>query len=162
MAKALALPQYQPKVTPSKKGIQDKADRKHKGRKDYMESVIEESVMGMTQMDSMLPRLLTLAGLPVEDEATIVPQEFDEPVTISSDYDEVQMDCEAPMDVEVEELPPTVSESGSGTMQVIRDSFKSISGNLSEIKVSEFAEVRTMLADLMSQIDRMGNSITGK
>jgi hypothetical protein len=33
---------------------------------------------------------------------------------------------------------------------------------VSEIKVGEFAEVRALLSDLMSKIDRMGNHITGK
>jgi hypothetical protein len=169
MAKALALPQYQPKATPSKKGIQDKAERKHKGRTDYTEhldldaDLIEEGVMGMTGMDSMLPRLLTLAGRPpMEDEMDMPIIQCDDDMTISSVVD-------VPLnDVEVQEIPEPVNHDISNslpewaTMEHIRMSFKQIQAGLGDIKVSEFAEVRNLMADLMSQIDRMGNSITGK
>lgn len=158
IAKALALPQNQPKTTPNKKTYQEKGARKHKGRDEYNESVIEEGVMGMTGMDSMLPRLLTLAGRPPMDDAIeieVIPDaEVMEPTVTQIPFD----------DVEVEEMPEETfdDELTLPVMDQIRNSFKCIQSGISDIKVSEFAEVRTMLADLMSQIDRMGNTITGK
>ena len=178
MAKALALPQYQPKVTPSKKGQLDKALRKHKGR-DMNEALapsadaelVEEGVIGMTQMDSMLPRLLTLAGCPpVEDvpanDVAVVEPEWETTAldNLSAEWDELdaqipQATVEPTIDATIE---PAVSSTPLTNIQVIRDAFEHIRTNMPEIKVSEFAEVRTMMADLMSQIDRMGNNISGK
>jgi DNA polymerase III gamma/tau subunit len=182
MAKALALPQYQPKTTPSKKGQLDKALRKHKGR-DVQESLnvdtdaelVEESVMGMTQMDSMLPRLLTLAGCPPMDDQETNQIEIVQPQdqstawapaamdNLDAEWDELETELDptnAP--VTVTELPPAPVNPGTANIQMIRDSFNSIRTNLPDIKVSEFAELRAMMADLMSQIDRMGNHISGK
>ena len=167
MAKALALPQYQPKVTPSKKGQLDKALRKHKGRNDVNEAlnddveVIEEGVMGMTQMDSMLPRLLTLAGCPpIEDApmADVQPRwETTALDNLDAEWDEVN--TLIPENPPIQDAPVS---TGSANIQGVRDAFNNIRANLPEIKVSEFAEVRAMMADLMSQIDRMGNHISGK
>lgn len=173
MAKALALPQYQPKVTPSKRGIEDKADRKHKGKKDYMEAfdrdLVEEGVMGMTTMTSMLPRLLTLAGRPpMEDEAELPIIQSDDEISIlpANEMEFSTPDFSQALDLEQAPMDATPITSGSATqltnIQVIRDAFEVVRSNLPEIKVSEFAEVRAMMADLMSQIDRMGNTISGK
>jgi hypothetical protein len=175
MAKALALPQYQPKVTPSKRGIEDKADRKHKGKKDYMEAfdldrdLVEEGVMGMTTMNSMLPRLLTLAGRPpMEDEAELPIIQSDDEIGIlpASEIEFNQPAFDEILDFEPTVMDATPVGSGSATqitnIQSVRDAFENVRANLPEIKVSEFAEVRSMMADLMSQIDRMGNTISGK
>lgn len=175
MAKALALPQYQPKVTPSKRGIEDKADRKHKGKNGYMEALdsdrdlVEEGVMGMTTMNSMLPRLLTLAGRPpMEDEVDLPIIQSDDEISIlpASGIEFKAPDLSSQFDFEPTSMDATPVGTGSATqltnIQTIRDAFEVVRSNLPEIKVSEFAEVRAMMADLMSQIDRMGNTISGK
>lgn len=175
MAKALGFGQYQHKVEPSKKEKLAKADSKHK--KGYLEAVdmsdidvdlIEEGVMGMTQMDSMLPRLLQLAGMP-GDEMSMPSINVD----TTSHPDAVTMSIETGIDAvpqlefdptidAVASIEPEAGVSGLTSIQVIRDSFARITSNISEIRVGEFAEVRNMLSDLMSQIDRMGNNISGK
>jgi hypothetical protein len=179
MAKALSLGQYQAKVVPGKKEKLEKRERKHKT--DYMEAIdmsdvdspiLEEGVMGMTQMDSMLPRLLQLAGCP-SDENTSPLVSIDtttnpDAVTMSidTDFDSVpQLDLNPELTPELEPAmsdEPMVTGSISSNIQTIRDSFATINSNVSEIKVGEFAEVRALLSDLMSKIDRMGNHITGK
>lgn len=163
IAKALALPQNQPKSTPNKKTTMDKSERKHKGRDNYNESIndqINEGVMGMTAMDSMLPRLLTLAGRPPMD---------DDAITIDIDSNMQNIGQELNIEpISVEELPATEAPSIGdnmpewASMAHIRNAFKTIQNGLGDIKVSEFAEVRSLMSDLMSQIDRMGNTITGK
>lgn len=185
MAKALSLGQYQAKVEPSKKEKLEKRDRKHK--KGYMEAInmddietpiLEEGVLGMTQMDSMLPRLLQLAGVPGEEEVSSPMVSIDttsnpDAVTMSIDTDfdsvpqlefdpevDTTLSLDEPVDLTKTEEP--MPDSVFTNIQVIRDAFSAIECNISEIKVGEFAEVRSMLSDLMSKIDRMGNNITGK
>lgn len=185
MAKALSLGQYQAKVEPGKKEKLEKRERKHK--KSYVEAIdmsdiespiLEEGVMGMTQMDSMLPRLLQLAGCPGGEEVNTPLVSIDttsnpDAVTMSIDTDfdsvpQLEFDPEVEEIMGVQEpeatdpLIPPMETGALTSIQVIRDSFARIESNVSEIKVGEFAEVRSMLSDLMSKIDRMGNNITGK
>lgn len=162
MAKALALPQYQPKVTPSKKGQLDKAVRKHKGRDDAMEAthdeddVMTEGVMGMVGMGSMIPRLLTLAGRPPQDE-------------FETSYDDVPF-AEPEMQYDAPEVAQYNDEMSAITMETpggspiinIRCGFETILGNINDIKVSEFNELRKLVGDLQSAIDLLGNDISGK
>jgi hypothetical protein len=181
MAKALSLGQYQPKVEPSKKEKLEKRERKHKGKfaetidmSDIDAPILEEGVLGMTQMDSMLPRLLQLAGCPAGEEVPSPLVSIDttsnpDAVTMSIDTDfdsvpqlEYDPEVETTLPLEVTADEPLVSGSVTTNIQVIRDAFASIESNVAEIKVGEFAEVRSMLSDLMSKIDRMGNNITGK
>lgn len=194
MAKALSLGQYQPKIEPSKQEKLEKKDRKHK--KGYLGDAIDmsdievghiaEGVMGMTQMDSMLPRMLQLAGMQsdtsmsplvsidttsnpdvvtmsINTDSQEVPQlEFDPEVTSNFDtVNDVEFD-DLVLDDEIDPLAPLMSSDGLTSIQVMRNSFSAIGANLSEIRVGEFSEVRNMLSDLMSQIDRMGNNISGK
>lgn len=184
MAKSLSLGQYQHKVEPGKKEKLEKRERKHKGKfaesidmSDIDLPVLEEGVLGMTQMDSMLPRLLQLAGCPGGEEVASPLVTIDQTanpdavtMTIDTDFDseapQLEYDPEVEQTVELEpEVDPLVPPMEVGALtsiQVIRDSFARIESNVSEIKVGEFAEVRAMLSDLMSKIDRMGNNITGK
>ena len=158
MAKALALPQYQPKSTPTKKGILAKQESKHKGKFDEadefdlgLSEIIEEGVMGMTTMPNMLPRLLTLAGLPSEEDELATD---DVVMTATNDFDSTPVD-------DVIDTDPIINDYSSN-MALIRNAFKDINSNLSDVKVSEFAEVRNLLSDLMSSMDRMANTITNK
>lgn len=166
VAKALALPQYRQKVTPTKKEIQDKMDSKHPNKffEDETE-LVAEGVMGMTTMTSMLPRLLTLAGCAPYDETSTVDElpRSDDAITLTATGDcniaddEINYDMIADDDISDSEAEITASH-----IQVIRDSFEQVRLNIRDIKLSEFSEVRSLLSDLMSHIDRIANNITNK
>lgn len=149
MAKALMLPQYQLKVTPNKIEKQNKMDRKHMNK--FVEGkgkpeIVGEGIMGMTNMTSMLPRLMTLAGMTKADDTGVNAIPSSIPV-ISPDITDNYI---SPSDATLDETE---------NIKIIRDAFDQVISQMADIRISEFQEVRDLMSNLMSHIDRMANSI---
>lgn len=188
MAKALSLPQYQSKKTPSKKGLVDKAENKHKKDPKHLmdaQAKLDEGVLGMFDMQN-LNRLRELAGMSdgikfidlndpkpevINLGSTLGLPDYEDSVMAQGpvDYtDELNSEIDAlglnDVEVEPEETDPLPDFSyGNFTnIQVLRNSFEDISSQLPYIQIGDFREVREMLADLTSKIDRMCNLVTGK
>lgn len=121
-------------------------------------TIVEEGIIGMTTMPPMLNRLLTLAGRE--------PLEFDLPKENTVELQlEPSFDSGMGQDADVDTTPmeePEVEMGGLTSIQCIRDAFEAVRSNMSMVTISEFSEVRSMLADLMSQTDRIANKVTGK
>lgn len=191
-AKELATnPLFRPKKEPSKKERILRKETKHKGRgfdPFIGEGVLEEGVMGFSAMPA-IKKMLTLAGRPEPSDAEVA-KAMEDFMGQFADHDLGKFgdDCDlrisdiatpvgtsiptGPLDGALAALGgdfdaeiDAVSVEASGALtniQNIRNAFQIIASNLPEVKVSEFAEVRELLADLMSRLDRMANNITGK
>lgn len=178
MAKALALPQYQSKKTPTKKGKLDKMDRKHKGSRvddsfdidSVLEGkqVVEEGVMGFSAMPA-LKRTLELAGRPTDEESLAKAME-----DFMGDFGEIKglsiNDIATPVGTSITPGPVTMDEpqepqetiSGTTAYQTIRQAVEDVKVNLASVTVTEYAQVRQLLSELTSMMDKLGNAVKGQ
>lgn len=187
IAKALALPQNQPKRTPNKKESLAKMDRKHKGRTGgdagasfSMESVVTEGVVSAIPE---LQRMLALAGRPSEGNAINKTMEdmFDIKVSDLPDFGRFGVDTvplglkltpgvvnmDEPEDLEDLIVDPvdttdntTVDEPESEEFAWIRANLESIGERLDGVTVSELVKVKELIAELNSRFDKLRNQVS--
>lgn len=188
IAKALALPQNQPKQTPNKKGKLEKMDRKHKGRTGddagasfAIESVVTEGVVSVVPE---IKRMLALAGQPSDTDAINKTMEdmFDIKVSDLPDFGRfgvettplglkltpgvVSMDDPEDLsDLMVDPVDPQVDdtqayEPESEEFAWIRSNLESICLRLENVTVAELAKVKELIAELNSCFDKLRNQVS--
>lgn len=181
MAKALALPQYKAQSTPSKKGMIDKLDRKHKGNKgddSFGSSPFESAVMESGSLFSQIPsitRLLALAGRPEGDSESKMEDVFATQRDSAMDFSKygihkvpvgtklvpglVNVSTDAVIELpEFPELDDTAiyTEAYKG----IRDAVEQIKVRLPDVKVTEMAAIKKLISQLSSDFDQLLNGIS--
>lgn len=172
MARELEKGQYQPKVTPNKKERLAKMDRKHKGREPF-ESVGEplaEGVMGMTALPA-IKKMLSLAGRPEPSDEEVQAAMEDFMGDMHPDLRGLSIsDIATPVgtsitpgavefDQEVDNMgkPVDGADYTGEAYSAIRSSFETIKTSLADVTITEFMEVRRLVAELQSLIDQLAN-----
>ncbi len=184
MARELEKGIYQPKVTPNRKEILDRRDRKHKGK--YDESMVEESI-AFSSIPS-IKKMLSLAGRPAEDEDVMKAMEdfmgdFSDtgglrisdiavptgtaiqPGTVSFGQEEEpedEFDAELDAIGAKDEQMAVGGGSCTAAYLAIRAAVEAVKTNMVDIKVGEFADVKCLINELNSAIDQLGNSVKGQ
>jgi hypothetical protein len=102
-----------------------------------------------------------LADFPdLEQDQDAFDAELDAMDVVQDVADVEEFDTMAYADAFTDNTPPPETELTN--IEAVRNAFATINNNVRDIKVSEFTEVRQLLSDLMSSLDRIGNNITGK
>lgn len=179
MARELTKGQYQPKVTPGKREILDRRDRKHRAKTE--ESVME-GVIGMTMMPN-IKKTLELAGRPADD-ATIqramedfmgdfgefgglsindlaVPTGTAIKPGLISAFDAPPEEDEFDHAIDTLSQQATDLPSASQAYAAIRQSVEVLKASLPDIRVAEFQAVKQLISELTSAIDLLGNGVKG-